>query len=39
MNRCIRVFPNKESLLRPAALLIERDETRPAEDKGYIGGK
>ncbi len=36
-TRCIRVFPNKESLLRIAtALLIELDESWLAEDKVYI---
>ncbi|MDD4818044.1 MAG: transposase [Victivallaceae bacterium] len=38
-TRCIRVFPNRESLLRIAsALLIELDETWLAEDKVYIAG-
>ena len=37
-TRCIRVFPNRESLLRIAsALLIELDESWLAEDKVYIG--
>ena len=37
-TRPIRVFPNKESLLRIAtALLIELDETWLAESKPYIG--
>ncbi len=37
-TRCIRVFPNKESLLRIAsALLIELDESWLAEDKVYLG--
>jgi len=36
-TRCIRVFPNKESLLRVAtALLIELDETWQTESKAYI---
>lgn len=38
-TRCIRVFPNKESLLRIAtALLCELDETWLAESKVYIRG-
>jgi len=37
-TRCIKVFPNKESLIRIAtALLIELDESWLAEDKVYIG--
>ena len=36
-TRCIRVFPNKESLLRIAtALLIELDEAWQTESKAYI---
>ena len=36
-TRCIRVFPNKGSLLRVAtALLIELDETWQTESKAYI---
>jgi len=36
-TRCIRVFPNKESLLRVAtALLIELDEAWQTESKAYI---
>lgn len=39
-TRPIRVFPNKESLLRIAtALLVELDETWLAESKPYIGGR
>ena len=38
-TRCIRVFPNKESLLRIAtALLIELDEKWLAEGKVYLKG-
>ena len=38
-TRCIRIFPNRESLLRIAsALLIELDESWLAEDKVYIVG-
>lgn len=37
-TRCIKVFPNRESLLRIAsALLIELDESWLAEDKVYLG--
>ena len=36
-TRCIRVFTNKESLLRIAtALLIELDEKWLANGKGYL---
>ena len=36
-TRCIKLFPNEESLLRIAtALLIELDETWLAESKRYI---
>lgn len=36
-TRCIRVFPNKDSLLRVVtALLIELDETWQTETKAYI---
>ena len=36
-TRCIKLFPNKESLLRIAtALLIELDETWLGESKRYI---
>ena len=36
-TRCIRVFPNKESLLRIAtALLIELDEKWLADRKAYL---
>ena len=36
-TRCIKLFPNKESLLRIAtALLIELDETWLSESKRYI---
>ena len=38
-TRCIRVFPNKESLLRIAtALLIELDEKWLANGKVYLKG-
>ena len=38
-TRCIRVFPNKESLLRIAtALLIELDEKWLADSKAYLKG-
>ena len=38
-TKCIRVFPNKESLLRIAtALLIELDEKWLAEGKVYLKG-
>ena len=38
-TRCIRVFPNRESLLRIAtALLVELDESWLAEDKVYLAG-
>ena len=36
-TRCIRVFPNRDSLLRIAtALLVERDEAWQTEPKAYI---
>ena len=39
-TRCIRVFPNKESLLRIAtALLIELDEKWLANGKVYLKGR
>ncbi len=39
-TRCIRVFPNKESLLRIAtALLIELDEKWLAKGKTYLKGR
>ena len=39
ISRCIRVFPNKESLLRIAtALLIELDEKWLANGKVYLKG-
>ena len=38
-TRCIKLFPNRESLLRIAtALLIELDETWLSESKRYIWG-
>ena len=38
-TRCIRVFPNRESLLRIAtALLIELDEKWLADGKVYLKG-
>lgn len=38
-TRCIRLFPNKDALLRIAtALLIELDESWLEEDKVYIAG-